>query len=212
MLLSLSAWMTATALGPEFQQRWGLTASQVGWLTTIYPVLLSLEGQRTPGDALKAIKEQVRRIPHRGIGYGVLRYLCDDPEVAATLAALPRPEVNFLYLGQFDAAAPMQLLKEASGPPCSPDVPRGYLLEIVAFVMDGQLQVEWSYGEHRHRRDSAEAMARGFLEQLKALITHCLSPEAGGHTPSDFPAAKLSQADLDTLLSKIGRSGKGSGE
>jgi len=35
MLLSLSAWMTATALGPELQQRWGLTASQVAWLTTI---------------------------------------------------------------------------------------------------------------------------------------------------------------------------------
>jgi len=35
MMLSLSAWMTATALGPELQQRWGLTASQVGWLTTI---------------------------------------------------------------------------------------------------------------------------------------------------------------------------------
>ena len=35
MLLSLSAWMTATALGPELQQRWGLTHSQVGWLTTI---------------------------------------------------------------------------------------------------------------------------------------------------------------------------------
>ncbi len=35
MMLSLSAWMTATALGPELQQRWGLTAAQVGWLTTI---------------------------------------------------------------------------------------------------------------------------------------------------------------------------------
>ena len=35
MMLSLSAWMTATALGPELQQRWGLTASQVGWLTTV---------------------------------------------------------------------------------------------------------------------------------------------------------------------------------
>jgi len=35
MMLSLSAWMTATALGAELQVRWGLTASQVGWLTTI---------------------------------------------------------------------------------------------------------------------------------------------------------------------------------
>ncbi len=34
MLLSLSAWMTATAVGPELQARWTLTGSQVGWLTT----------------------------------------------------------------------------------------------------------------------------------------------------------------------------------
>ncbi len=30
---------------------------------------------------------------------------------------------------------------------------------------------------------------------------------AGGRTPSDFPAARVSQADLDQLLAKIGRSG-----
>ena len=35
MLLSLTSWMTATAVGPELQVRWGLTSSQVGWLTTI---------------------------------------------------------------------------------------------------------------------------------------------------------------------------------
>jgi MFS family permease len=34
MLLSLSAWMTATAVGPELQVRWGLSRSQVGLLTT----------------------------------------------------------------------------------------------------------------------------------------------------------------------------------
>jgi len=35
MLLSLTAWMTATAVGPELQARWGLSTTQVGWLTTI---------------------------------------------------------------------------------------------------------------------------------------------------------------------------------
>ncbi|MBT7502048.1 MAG: MFS transporter, partial [Gemmatimonadales bacterium] len=35
MLLSLSAWMTATAVGPELQLRWGLSSTQVGWLTTV---------------------------------------------------------------------------------------------------------------------------------------------------------------------------------
>jgi MFS family permease len=35
MLLSLTAWMTATAVGPELQIRWTLSQSQVGWLTAI---------------------------------------------------------------------------------------------------------------------------------------------------------------------------------
>ena len=35
MLLALSSWMTATAVGPELQQRWALSDSQVGLLTTV---------------------------------------------------------------------------------------------------------------------------------------------------------------------------------
>ncbi len=33
-LLAMSVWFTASAVGPELQLRWDLTASQVGWLTT----------------------------------------------------------------------------------------------------------------------------------------------------------------------------------
>ncbi|MEX2466617.1 MAG: MFS transporter [Gemmatimonadota bacterium] len=35
VLLSLSAWLTATALAPELRERWDLTPAEVGWLTTI---------------------------------------------------------------------------------------------------------------------------------------------------------------------------------
>ncbi len=35
MLMSLTAWMTATAVGPELALRWELSGSQVGWLTTV---------------------------------------------------------------------------------------------------------------------------------------------------------------------------------
>jgi MFS family permease len=59
MLLSLSAWMTATALGPELQQRWGLTASQVGWLTTI--VQLGFVG----GTAVGALLNLADVVPSR---------------------------------------------------------------------------------------------------------------------------------------------------
>ncbi len=43
----------------------------VGWITTTYPVLLDLEKAANPGDALKAVKEQVRNASNKGIDYGV---------------------------------------------------------------------------------------------------------------------------------------------
>ncbi len=33
-LLAMSVWFTASAIGPELQVRWGLSASELGWLTT----------------------------------------------------------------------------------------------------------------------------------------------------------------------------------
>ncbi|HEU0076673.1 MAG TPA: amino acid adenylation domain-containing protein, partial [Longimicrobiaceae bacterium] len=43
-------------------------------------------------------------------------------------------------------------------------------------------------------------LAADVLDELRALVAHCTSPGAGGHTPSDFPLARLSQAELDGLL------------
>jgi non-ribosomal peptide synthase protein (TIGR01720 family) len=183
----------------------------VGWFTTLYPAALSLDSGRDPGAALKSVKEQLRAIPHQGIGYGLLRYVNDDEALRASMAALPRPELNFLYLGQFDGAlsgSGVQLLDQVSGRPCSEAAPRAYLLELVALVIGGRLKLELSFSEHRHSLQTAETLAQGFLDELSALIAHCKDPAAGGRTPSDFPGAKVSQKSLDMLLAKIGK-GKG---
>jgi len=45
------------------------------------------------------VREQLRAAPDNGLGYGLLRYL--NPETAPALAALPRPEILFNYLGRF---------------------------------------------------------------------------------------------------------------
>src|SRR6185295_5082349 len=68
----------------------------VGWFTCSFPVLLDLRRAATPQEALRSVGAQLRSVPNRGIGFGVLRYL-GDPEVAGRLAALPRAEVAFEY-------------------------------------------------------------------------------------------------------------------
>ncbi len=83
----------------------------VGFFTTIFPVHLNpgnldLEEAWTGGEALgralKSIKEQLRSIPDNGIGYGLLRYL--NPETAPVLSRLPKPQIDFNYLGRFPVA------------------------------------------------------------------------------------------------------------
>ena len=169
----------------------------VGWFTTIFPVLLKLE-QSDPGLMLKSIKEQLRNIPKKGIGYGVLRYLSQDPTVRQRLQNIPQPEVSFNYLGQFDSALSRPLrLSVAEESPCT------HLLDIVGFVRNEKLQLEWTYSANVHKRSTVERLANGFIESLLSLIAHCQSPAVGGYTPSDFPAATLSQEKLDEILKQL---------
>ena len=178
-------------------------ARTVGWFTTIFPVLLKAEDLSQPGLALKNTKEQLRKIPRRGIGYGVLRYLSDDGEVEHQLRRLPPAEMAFNYLGQLDQFTDETRLFRLSqwpvGPTRSLREKREHLLEINSWISEGQLQLSWSYSENIHRRETIENLAAGFVEALLSLIAHCRSAEAGGYTPSDFPLAGLDQEALDKL-------------
>jgi amino acid adenylation domain-containing protein/non-ribosomal peptide synthase protein (TIGR01720 family) len=179
----------------------------VGWLTTIAPALIDVDTQAEPGTQLMAVKERLRALPQRGIGYGLLRYLAADPASAAQLRALPQPEVSFNYLGQFAQALPanaaFQIARESSGPAHSPRGHRTHLLEITALVARDQLQLDWVYSVARHRQATIARLAQDFLDALRLLIAHCQSPEAGGYTPSDFPLAGLDQQKLGQVLSQL---------
>ncbi|HEX8694828.1 MAG TPA: amino acid adenylation domain-containing protein [Longimicrobium sp.] len=176
----------------------------VGWFTSLYPVVLDLEGAAGPGDRLKRVKEQLRAVPGRGIGYGVLRYLCPDPELRRALAAAAWPEIVFNYLGQFDGAGPAEagfgFVGGARGPESAGDNRRSFLLEVNGSVGGGSLALHFTWGKDTHRRETVRRLADAYLEALRGLIAHCREEGAGGYTPSDFPLAELSQAEVDALL------------
>jgi amino acid adenylation domain-containing protein/non-ribosomal peptide synthase protein (TIGR01720 family) len=184
----------------------------VGWFTTLFPVCLEL-GAEPLGEALKAVKEQLRSIPKGGIGYGLLRYVHPDTGVRAALQALPQAEISFNYLGQLDQTLSESSLfgpaKESSGPPHSSVGSRSHLLEVNGFVVAGRLHLDWTYSQRVHRWATVERLAQGFLEALEALIAHCRSPEAGGFTPSDFPGATLSQENLNKFITRIKQARRG---
>jgi amino acid adenylation domain-containing protein/non-ribosomal peptide synthase protein (TIGR01720 family) len=174
----------------------------VGWFTALYPVLLETAGDELA--TLRAVKEQVRRIPGHGLGYGLLRYLADGTDDEAPLRSLPQPEVIFNYLGQIDSALPQgslfRSLDDDSGPNQSPRGQRRYLLEVNGQVSGGSLQLDWWFSAQIHRRETISALAERYLAALRALIAVCRAGSAAGWTPSDFPLARLTQAQLDALF------------
>jgi amino acid adenylation domain-containing protein/non-ribosomal peptide synthase protein (TIGR01720 family) len=181
----------------------------VGWFTTLTPVLLDVTGVTgDPAAALRAVKEQLRRVPARGIGYGALRWLSPRAEVRERLGQLPGPELVFNYLGQLDAALAAQaslfrLAREGSGSLVDGQGARPHRLQVSGQVIHKQLQLVVVYGGKRYDAATAEALIARFAAALRALIASCPAQESGGYTPADFPDVDLSQEALDGLLAEI---------
>jgi non-ribosomal peptide synthase protein (TIGR01720 family) len=67
------------------------------------------------------------------------------------------------------------------------------------------LNLEWTYSERVFRPATVEELAEHFGANLRAVIQHCLSEGVGGFTPSDFPLAKMGQADLDQVMARLAK-------
>ncbi|MEJ8545838.1 amino acid adenylation domain-containing protein [Brevibacillus borstelensis] len=181
----------------------------VGWFTTVFPVLLEGTYQRPiqNGELLKAVKEKLRQIPKRGIGYGLMRYLHDDKEIAKMLSSAAQPQISFNYLGQFhqdnrqDQTFTMSV--ESAGEFLHSEGKRSYLLDIYGQVVDDRLEIHFEYSQHCHAEGTVKRLADEFAKALREWIQHCTSPGVQGFTPSDFPAANINQSDLNKLLSLL---------
>lgn len=196
----------------------------VGWFTTLFPVKLQYNTDDfNLGAAIKSIKEQLRQIPHHGIGYGILRYLgsigsigsngiSDVNSFVATEIENQQAEIAFNYLGQFEQLDKKTLIKAIRFEleELHPTGKRTHLLIINGLIINKQLRVDWSYSKNFHRAQTIEQLSNRFIERLKSLIEHCQQAEAGGYTPSDFSLAKLDEDKLSqvaALLNKIDRDG-----
>ncbi|MFE4643902.1 amino acid adenylation domain-containing protein, partial [Streptomyces sp. NPDC056730] len=187
-----------------------------GWFTSMYPIRLApgaadapgrRDSRRELGRALRRVKEQLRAIPDKGIGFGLLRFL--NPETSGALAAAPPREIGFNYFGRF-------LLPAASGEQdwgpapetgmtagADADMPLAHPLEITALTQDTargpELGVSFTWPEGILDERLVDELADTWFEILDALAAHAAEPGAGGRTPSDFPLANLGQDEVERL-------------
>ncbi|MBN3898050.1 MAG: amino acid adenylation domain-containing protein [Nostoc sp. NOS(2021)] len=176
----------------------------IGWFTTLYPLHLELPVSSLEADIIKTVKEQLRSIPQRGFGYGLLRYL--NNETANSFAeALPAP-ISFNYLGQVRSESGknklFRLLNEETELTRNPEGLRPHIIDINSIVVEGELRVDWLYSYSLHSQQTIVKWAGEFQQNLLDILNHCTEIDVGGYTPSDFPLVRIPQSYLDILQEK----------
>ncbi|WP_055108263.1 non-ribosomal peptide synthetase [Paenibacillus ihumii] len=180
----------------------------IGWFTTVYPVVLEVEQQQGLSYHLKQTKETLRRVPSKGIGYGVLKYMT-SAEHKEDLQFGAEPAISFNYLGQFDSSgsdrndALFELSPLPTGQPISPSAPRSQALDVTGAVTGGRLRIHLTYDREEYERQTMEQLAARYKETLLELIAHCLSRESTDVTPSDLGYNQLSLEQLDKVNSLL---------
>ncbi|MCX5505106.1 amino acid adenylation domain-containing protein [Streptomyces sp. NBC_00053] len=180
----------------------------VGWFTSVFPVALRLApGATDPVASLKSVREQVARIPNRGVGYGILRHL-GAPDVAAVLRRQPTPEVNFNYLGQFTRDLPgigrYAGPDEPKGHSISPDGARWNVLDVTAAVEGDTFGLYINYSTALHERRTVERLADGVVDHLRELIAGSADGAADARRESPgVPLTDVGDADMAAILKRF---------
>ena len=175
----------------------------VGWFTSLYPLYLNIIGTGGPGDVIKAVKEQLRKVPDKGLGYGVMKYINKEESVSGK-----EPwDIQFNYLGQLDNVVReskwLGLATEPSGRGRSSEQVMNEKLSLSGYILSGELVLNWNYSTKHYEEQTIQLLADNYINQLKMLIEHCMNVMRSGtvFTPSDFGlGSDISYAELDSFM------------
>jgi amino acid adenylation domain-containing protein/non-ribosomal peptide synthase protein (TIGR01720 family) len=176
----------------------------LGWFTSVYPVVLDVSGADDLGRRIIEVKETLKRVPNRGVGYGILKYMTAR-EHLEDLDFTWKPQVSFNYLGQFEVELKqmsIRMARESIGNIHGLNRPREYELEILAEIMGRQgFRLSVIYGQRQYRRETIQALLDNIKSRLNQVIEYCSQRKERELTPSDFDYKELSVDDLASILS-----------
>jgi amino acid adenylation domain-containing protein/non-ribosomal peptide synthase protein (TIGR01720 family) len=177
----------------------------VGWYTSQFPVILDMSQPGHLSYQIKTVKETLRRIPKKGIGYGILKYLT-PPEKEGGLKFRLEPEISFNYLGQFgqgsnDSDSIIRMSEMNDGDRTSPELEQMHALNVNGILVGRKLKFSFSYNMHEYKKASIRELADRCKANLLKIIRHCANKKETESTPSDLivDGVDLSLEDLDDI-------------
>lgn len=177
-------------------------ARTIGWFTSLYPVVINIDRDEELAYTIKSVKEQLRSIPNKGIGYGILRYIT-DPDLMNGSKLDIEPDICFNYLGQLDREVNTELFsisKLSTGNSISLKSERVNSIEINGMIVGGELTFTCNYNKKEFKESTIKNIMDEVKENLLLVINHCLSKQGVEVTPTDLGYGKLSIDALENIM------------
>ncbi|MBW8687177.1 non-ribosomal peptide synthetase [Chitinophaga rhizophila] len=168
----------------------------IGWFTTMYPFVLHIPNE----DSLVAVKEDLRRIPGKGIGFGMLKYLREDYQALSYT-----PSVLFNYLGNFDNSfgadnkTGFSYAAEPAGNNIAEENAENVVLNISGSIVAEQLFLSINYSSQLYTQATIQRLSAAYKLALIRLIENVASEYNTFKTPSDLSYKGLSIAEVNTI-------------
>ncbi len=155
----------------------------VGCFSFVYPVLVSIDPSEPIAQTIKRIKEQLSRVPYKGIGHQALRISHPSEEVR-----------NELTVGNYDIVynyREHETERVARSAVSSFDAKKGLKVPEEKIVLNllrknDCLQLTIEYDSDQYYSKSIRSLASLYKKNLQKLAQHCVSSDGEFPTPSDF--------------------------
>lgn len=163
----------------------------VGWFTSVFPIILSTHADDI-GQHVINVKEKVRNVPNKGIGFG----LCIEPE---RLHDIGITWICFNFLGEIqNKYSSFNVDINESSFYGTADIMN--CLEVIGFISGNMLYINIRYPDHPLLIDRICSFSDSFKRAIDDIIRFCAEKKTKTFTPSDFSAAMLTQKDLDIIF------------
>ena len=151
----------------------------------------------------KQVKETLRQVPNKGIGYGILKYLTRKENKQDLVFSLS-PQIRFNYLGQFDEdvgnMTAFSVAKEQPGTCMSPNRKQEYDFNIEGIIINKQLRLIISFSKKQYCPETIENLINAYKEKLRIIIDYCSKKTEVELTPSDLDYKDLSIEELENFF------------
>ncbi|GGX16505.1 non-ribosomal peptide synthetase [Aquimarina muelleri] len=174
----------------------------VGWFTSIYPLILEVSKSSERSKNLIKVKDNLRKIPNKGIGYGILKHL--KKGFSSNLI----PAIQFNYLGEFgnkivedkEINAPIfEYGSDYIGEAIDPQNIMDALIGVSGSVSSGELSMAISYRSDLYNDKTMQVLIDSYKDNLTSLINELSSINESYLTPSDLTFTDLSFDELQDL-------------